>query len=208
VLKGDYILEKRSGWDALGMRGTCSEGFRLSASGAIEQVMETPFAEIADTTMLPVSHILWAACWVGIASDAVDRARKFCRAQARAKPGAVLPGGARLTEAVGLLQLMQSRLAMALNQMTQTPATDSLSGSLSFASDMNTLKLSLSVIALSVVQETLMICGMAGYKNGTPFSLGRHLRDLQSAPLMINNDRIAANTANLLLAQRSTLMRF
>ncbi|MFS8933889.1 hypothetical protein [Cupriavidus taiwanensis] len=33
--------------------------------------------------------------------------------------------------------------------------------------------------------------------------LGRHLRDLLSAPLMINNDRILTNTANLLLADRS-----
>jgi len=48
----------------------------------------------------------------------------------------------------------------------------------------------------------LMICGMAGYKNGTDYSVGRHLRDLYSAPLMINNDRIAQNTASLLLAQR------
>jgi acyl-CoA dehydrogenase len=47
-----------------------------------------------------------------------------------------------------------------------------------------------------------MICGMAGYKNDTEFSVGRHLRDLLSAPLMISNDRIELNTANLLLAQR------
>jgi acyl-CoA dehydrogenase len=73
---------------------------------------------------------------------------------------------------------------------------------LGFASDMNTLKTSISTTALQVVQEVLMICGMAGYKNGTPYSVGRHLRDLYSAPLMINNDRIAQNTASLLLAQR------
>jgi acyl-CoA dehydrogenase len=35
--------------------------------------------------------------------------------------------------------------------------------------------------------------------------VGRLLRDLLSAPLMISNDRIALNTANLLLAQRSPL---
>ncbi|MCA3889380.1 MAG: acyl-CoA dehydrogenase, partial [Burkholderia sp.] len=47
-----------------------------------------------------------------------------------------------------------------------------------------------------------MICGMAGYKQGSPFSVGRHIRDLHAAPLMISNDRIAANTASLLLALR------
>ncbi len=49
---------------------------------------------------------------------------------------------------------------------------------------------------------------MASYKNGTPYTLGRHIRDLHSAPLMISNDRIEANTANLLLALRpATLER-
>jgi acyl-CoA dehydrogenase len=68
---------------------------------------------------------------------------------------------------------------------------------------MNGLKTSLSALALQAAQQALMVCGMAGYKQGTPFSLGRQLRDLWSAPLMINNDRIQANTANLLLADRS-----
>jgi acyl-CoA dehydrogenase len=41
-----------------------------------------------------------------------------------------------------------------------------------------------------------------GYKNGTPYSLGRHLRDAHSAQLMISNDRILSNSANLLLVQK------
>jgi acyl-CoA dehydrogenase len=78
-----------------------------------------------------------------------------------------------------------------------------LGASMGLASDMNMLKLSISTTALQVVQETLMICGMAGYKNNSEYSVGRHLRDLFSAPLMISNDRIELNTANLLLAQRT-----
>ena len=37
---------------------------------------------------------------------------------------------------------------------------------------------------------------------GTPFSLGRHLRDAHSAQLMISNDRILGNTSNLLLVHK------
>jgi acyl-CoA dehydrogenase len=210
ALRDDTQLEKRGGWDALGMRGTCSEGFRLVATGLAEQILATPFAEIADQTMLPVSHTLWASVWTGIASDAVNRAKAFFRAQARAKPGSIPPGGMRLAEAVGLLQMMQARLAVALEAARaahqarhEGPQADApLAALLGFASDMNTLKTSISTTALQVVQQVLMICGMAGYKNGTPYSVGRHLRDLHSAPLMINNDRIAQNTASLLLAQR------
>lgn len=203
VLKGDYTLEKRSGWDSLGMRGTCSEGFRLKAEGNIEQILPTPFGEIADMTMLPISHTLWAAVWIGIAADAINRAKAFFRTNARARPGVVPPSGIRLAEAVGILQMMQARLTMALSHYRDNQTDDSLPAMLSFASDMNTLKTSVSATALQVVNQVMMICGMAGYKNGTEFSVGRHLRDLYSAPLMINNDRIAENTASLLLAQRS-----
>ncbi|WP_028220981.1 acyl-CoA dehydrogenase family protein [Paraburkholderia oxyphila] len=210
TLLGDLELEKRGTWDSMGMRGTCSEGFRLLAEGHAEQILPTPFAEIADRTMLPVSHTLWAAVWTGVAADAVNRAQAFFRAQARAKPGSVPPAGMRLAEAVGLLQMMQARLSVALDaaqaahdaREANHDADAPLSAQLHYASDMNTLKTSISSTALLVVQEVLMICGMAGYKNGTEYSVGRHLRDLHSAPLMINNDRIAQNTASLLLAQR------
>ncbi|MGF6633610.1 acyl-CoA dehydrogenase family protein [Paraburkholderia sp. MM6662-R1] len=210
ALRADTQLERRGGWDAMGMRGTCSEGFRLVATGLAEQILATPFADIADQTMLPVSHTLWASVWTGIAVDAVNRAKAFFRAQARAKPGTMPPAGLRLAAAVGLLQMMQARLSVALEAARAahqaregaTQADAPLAAMLGFASDMNTLKTSISTTALQVVQEVLMICGMAGYKNGTPYSVGRHLRDLHSAPLMINNDRIAQNTASLLLAQR------
>ncbi|MEM5292755.1 acyl-CoA dehydrogenase family protein [Burkholderia sp. JPY481] len=210
ALRAETQLERRGGWDAMGMRGTCSEGFRLIATGLAEQILATPFADIADQTMLPVSHTLWASVWTGIAIDAVNRAKAFFRAQARAKPGTMPPAGLRLAEAVGLLQMMQARLSVALEAARAAhqaregaiPADAPLAAMLGFASDMNTLKTSISTTALQVVQEVLMICGMAGYKNGTPYSVGRHLRDLHSAPLMINNDRIAQNTASLLLAQR------
>ncbi|MNN34748.1 hypothetical protein D3C81_1485670 [compost metagenome] len=75
--------------------------------------------------------------------------------------------------------------------------------SFTLAAEMNGLKTAVSTMALDVVQQAMLVCGMAGYKHGTPFSLGRHLRDLWSAPLMINNDRILSNTANLLLADRT-----
>lgn len=211
MLKAETQLEKRGEWDALGMRGTCSEGFRLVATGQVQQILPSPFAEISDQTMLPLSHTLWASIWTGVASDAVNRASAFFRAQARSKPGSISAAGPRLAQAVGLLRMMQARLSAGIEEAQRVhqavdgvcQADTPLSAILGFATDMNTLKTSISSTALQVVQEVLMVCGMAGYKNGTQYRVGRHLRDLYSAPLMINNDRIAQNTASLLLAQRS-----
>jgi acyl-CoA dehydrogenase len=38
-----------------------------------------------------------------------------------------------------------------------------------------------------------------GFKNDTPFSVGRHLRDTMSACLMVANERIHQTNASLLL---------
>jgi acyl-CoA dehydrogenase len=50
-------------------------------------------------------------------------------------------------------------------------------------------------------------CGLAGYHNESEASVGRHLRDLLSSPIMINNDRILGNMpgASLLSPVSSSL---
>jgi len=203
ALKPDYTLQSLNSWDTLGMRGTCSNGFRVEATGHVEQILPVPFGEIADLTMTPVSHMLWSAMWIGIAGDALLRAKSFFQGQARARPGALPPSATRVAEAVSLLQMMEGRLEMALAHQRLRRAGQSTQGAFSLAAEMNGLKTAVSTMALQVVQQAMLVCGMAGYKHGTPFSLGRHLRDLWSAPLMINNDRILSNTAGLLLADRS-----
>ncbi len=44
--------------------------------------------------------------------------------------------------------------------------------------------------------SALQACGLSGYRNDGEFSVTRHLRDVLSAPIMINNDRILANAAS------------
>jgi len=55
-------------------------------------------------------------------------------------------------------------------------------------------------MATQVINHALLVCGLAGYRNDGPYSVTRHLRDAHSAAVMINNDRILANSAGLLLA--------
>ena len=203
--RDDYALEQTSSWDALGMRGTCSEGFRVRATANPAQVLPTPFADIASQTMLPVSHLLWCSVWLGIATDAITRARAYLRQQARSGRGALSPGGHRLAKGVGLLQLMQSRLSSALRDYDAAFADGPKPLPFGFTADMNSLKTSISELCLEVVQHALMICGINGYKNGSKYSLGRHLRDISSAPIMINNDRMLESTGNLYLMHRPPL---
>lgn len=202
--RDDYTLDRTSGWDALGMRGTCSEGFRLRFAGSAEQILPVPFADIAGQTMLPVSHLLWTSVWLGIATEAMNRARNYLRQQVRGR-GNVSMMAHRLARGVGLLQLLQARLSQALRDYDAVFAVSSRPLPLGFTADMNNLKTTISESCLEAVQHAFMVCGINAYKNGSEFSLGRHVRDLMSAPIMINNDRMLESTGNLLLLQRPAL---
>src|SRR6201999_427811 len=103
-LKEDYTLERLSGWDTLGMRGTCSSGFKLKATGESDQVVPDAYEKIHAHTMVPVAHLCWSGAWTGIAAGAVERARLFTRSAARKAEGQLPPGAAHLTRAVASLR--------------------------------------------------------------------------------------------------------
>lgn len=205
LLADQITLERTSVWDTLGMRGTCSDGFVLKAEGLpVAQVLQKPFAEIAAQSMLAASHLLWGSVWFGISSYAVDRARAFVQAEARKKPGQVPPGALRLAEAANELQAMKSTVVAGLARYEAAKGDPDALSAIGFSIMLNNVKTTVSVQAVDIVQRALSVVGIMGYKNGTPFSLGRQLRDVLSAPLMINNDRILSNTANLLLVQKGS----
>jgi acyl-CoA dehydrogenase len=67
--------------------------------------------------------------------------------------------------------------------------------SVEFQTGMNMHKVNASELAVAIVTSAMQACGLAGYRNDGEFSMGRHLRDILSAPIMISNDRILANVA-------------
>ena len=202
VLRGQTQLEEIGGWDTLGMRGTRSIGYRLVAEAGRAQILPMPYADISARTMLPVTHILWSSVWLGIATDAVARAGAFIRAEARKRPGTPPPGARRLAEATAGLQAMRGMVRNALTQFEEAADSPDRLTSLGFAVAMNTLKTRAAEMVVRIVEQAMLAAGLSAYRNDSPYSLCRHLRDAHSAPLMINNDRILGNTANLLLAHK------
>ncbi|MGH9018119.1 MAG: acyl-CoA dehydrogenase family protein [Acidimicrobiales bacterium] len=195
-------LEATSGWDTLGFRGTCSLGFVLRAEGDEGQVLDDPFADIASRTMLPVSHVLWSHVWLGIAAEAVDRARRYVRTEARKNPGVTSPAALRLAELMTEFQKMEA-LVHGAGRTYGAAYEDSetLSG-MGFAIAMNGLKVSSSTMVVDIVGRALTICGITGYREDSPYSMGRLLRDAHGAAVMVNNDRIIANNAQMLLVHK------
>jgi acyl-CoA dehydrogenase len=195
LLKSDYTLERLQVWDTLGMRGTHSEGFTLRAHASGDQVLAEPYEKIHSQTMVPYAHLLWGSVWAGIAAAAAGKAQTFIRHAMRQSNGQSPPGAAHFTQAVSTLRTLRGVLSSALRSYETALADDKTIGSLEFQSMITLTKVQASEMAVSVVLSSMRACGLSGYRNDTEFTIGRHLRDILSAPLMINNDRILANLA-------------
>jgi acyl-CoA dehydrogenase len=193
-------LEQVGTWDPLGMRGTCSPGFTVRAEFPTDQILPTPFPTIATESMVPITHILWSHLWLGIATDAFDRARAFVRASAKGKPETAQPMAMRLSHLMSELALLRAEVGSGLRDFLEASEADrERLATMAMILRFNNLKLAASEQAPRICQGALGVTGIVGFKNDTPFSVGRHIRDAMSASLMIANERIHQTNASLLL---------
>src|SRR6202161_1217502 len=195
LLKKDYTLERLQSWDTLRMRGTHSEGFTLRARAPAQQILPDPYEKIHPQTMVPHAHLLWGSVWAGIAAAATAKAQAFVRNALRASGGQMPPGAAHFTQAVSSLRTLRGVLAASLQSYQSVMSDEKAIAALEFQSTITLTKVQVSELAAETVLAALRACGLSGYRNDSEFSIGRHLRDILSAPLMINNDRILANLA-------------
>jgi acyl-CoA dehydrogenase len=205
VLRGDRSLEPLSDWDTLGFRGTRSLGFSLSSSGDAAQILPAPYADIHSQTMHPFSHVVWAALWTGLAADAVSHARAVVRRQARKTPGTPPPAALRLAEVDTVLFSMRNNwLATATDYRARLEhaGCGRFPSDFGFAIRVSNLKVTASQLIVDIVGKAMLICGIEGYRNDSPHSLGRHLRDAHGAALMVNNDRILGQTSTMQIVAR------
>jgi acyl-CoA dehydrogenase len=207
ITKDDYTLERGQGWETLGMRGTCSAGFELKFKGSADQIFPEPYEKIHAQTMTPFAHLCWSSVWAGIAAAAVDRAQRFIRKAARGSGGQLPPGAAHFTDARMQLSKLRAVITANLDRFAAHQHDERALSTLDFQASINLLKVESSELAVATVMSAVRACGLSGYRNDGEFSVGRHLRDVLSAPLMINNDRILANsaTASLMSGAPSSL---
>jgi acyl-CoA dehydrogenase len=195
LTKENYTLERSLEWETLGMRGTCSAGFELKATAAAEQVFPEAYEKIHAQTMTPVAHLCWSSVWAGIAAAAVERAQGFIRKAARGAGGQMPPAAAHYTSAKMSLTKLRAVITASLDTYAAHEHDERALASLDFQSQINLLKVEASELAVATVMHAMRACGLSGYRNDGDFSVGRHLRDVLSAPIMINNDRILTNIA-------------
>lgn len=204
VDKRHTTLEQLSGWDTLGFRGTCSAGFILRAKGHAQQIQPEPFANILAQSMHPVSHLVWGSLWLGLAQDAVSQARATVRTAARKTPSTPPVSMMRLTELDEELFSMRAGLLLGIQEYQQKldAGNPDAFSDFGFSIRINNVKLRCSELVVQIVSGAFSIVGIMGYKNDTPNSLCRHLRDAYGAALMVNNDRIRGHNSTMQIMVR------
>jgi acyl-CoA dehydrogenase len=195
-LKSDYSLTRIQGWNTMGMRGTCSEGYILKATGSAEQVLPDAYEVIHPRTMVPTAHLLWSSVWAGIAAGATGRAQAFIRQAMRAANGQMPPGATQFTRVLASLRTLRALIANSMRVYERHMDDPKALEALEFQSMITLTKVEASEQAVAIVLAALRVCGLSGYRTDGEFSIERSLRDVLSSPIMINNERILANLAS------------
>ncbi|CCE07469.1 putative acyl-CoA dehydrogenase [Bradyrhizobium sp. STM 3843] len=203
----DYSLKPTLGWETLGMRGTCSKGFELKVHCPADRVFPESYDRIHVQTMTPFAHLTWSSAWAGVAAAAVQRAQRFIRKAARSAGGQMPPAAAHFTAAKMSLAKLRAMISTNMDAFIAREYDERALSSLDFQSSITLLKVEASELAVETVMRAMRACGLSGYRNDGEFTIGRHLRDVLSAPIMINNDRILANvsTSSLMSAVPTSL---
>ena len=113
--------------------------------------------------------------------------------------GQLPPGAPQFTRALASLRTLRGMLATSLRRYEQCMNDPQALAALDFQTLITLTKVEASELAAQTVMHAMRACGLSGYRNDSEYSIGRHLRDVLSSPIMINNDRILANLATPVL---------
>ena len=206
--KDDYTLERTLG---LGnARHARHLQRRLRAEGERLGRPDLPGAydKIHAQTMTPVAHLCWSSAWAGIAAAAVD-ARAGVHPQGGPqlrRPDAAGRGAFHRAPEMSLTQTARAdRIGKARHASGRAEHDERALELARFPDRRSTCsRCEASELAVATVMSAMRACGLSGYRNDGEFSVGRHLRDVLSSPMMINNDRILANVATATPDERRT----
>ena len=195
---GSFELKRTTGWDTMGLRGTCSSGFLLVADEREDMVLTDDWSTVVNRTGLAATTVLLNSVWLGIAESAAALAHASVRAEARKAIGTTPPSALRLAELAVVLGQARAVLSSTIESIASVGAGESLEEHPTLILEMRDLKLSSTTLATEVVLKALNICGLGGYRRDSTFSVDRHVRDVLGGALMANNNRFYVDNAQLL----------
>jgi acyl-CoA dehydrogenase len=194
-------LEPTTGWDTLGLRGTCSSGLRITGHVTADDLLPVSFAELAkDGGQL--RHVTMTAVWTGIAEAAVEEAHKAVRAAARRSIGTTPQSAIRLAEISADVQAARGALLEAQRQVEAAIEADALD-EIGLIMSLRNVKVITSTAAMRAATGALQICGLNGFRRGKDHRVERILRDACGALVMVSNDRYLLENAQMLPVRKT-----
>jgi len=200
--KEDIELTPLSAWDTIGLRGTCSNSFRLQASGPEDAIFPVPFPQIAAAGVLHVGQILLSSVWLGLAERATAQVHQHVRREARRTIGVVPQSAVRLAELAVELQASRSMVACAVQTYEALADSEHIEDPGRLIAARN-LKVATSQTAASLASQALGICGISTFRRDAPQSLDRLIRDSHGGLVMVNNHSNLRLNAQALIARKS-----
>jgi acyl-CoA dehydrogenase len=189
--RGQFRAETGA-WNALGMRGTASGPATITCTVPKEQVAREPWGTIASQAMMPAAHLAWSACWLGIALEALDRARRFTRTATTRSPDLAAARRAHYADLLRTAaQLDRSVRSLAASYDDTVASGRSLARQQVF--EHAQMRIAASDQATTVVLGALRLVGVSAYLEDGDLSLARALRDVLSSTVMISEDRIRSD---------------
>jgi acyl-CoA dehydrogenase len=205
--RDDLTTEAVGSWNTLGMRATESIGMVLRGSVPPANVVGGPgrFPEIARESMVPMSHLGWAACWLGTARGALDSLVRWA-----AKSGAGRSGEGHsdlFYERIGRirvsLELVSAYLTRVREEVERARREQTSLGSPRLKLQLNTLKITAAELTYQAVDDMVELAGLRfGYSRESALALERHLRDLRSASLNHSNATLRVGVGALSMLDR------
>jgi acyl-CoA dehydrogenase len=198
----NVTLEPTSGWDTLGLRGTCSSGLHITGHLTDDDLFPVPFSEIANGGGGQLRHVLLTAVWTGLAEAAMEEAHKVVRAAARRNIGTTPQTAMRLAEIFTEVQAARSTLTEAQRQVEAAVEANNLED-IGLIMSLRNVKVVTSTAAMRAATAALQICGINGFRRGPEHRLERVIRDACGALIMVSNDRYLHENAEMFALRKS-----
>jgi len=196
---GSFTVEATGVWDTLGLRGTCSSGYKLVVDEDEDMILTDPWSTVVNRSGLAATAMSLNSVWLGIAEAAAATAHKAVRAEARRNIGTTPPSALRLAELVVVLGQARGVLESTIDHVIEAGKGEGTENDLPLLLELRDLKLSMTTLCADVVLRALAVTGLSGYKRGSQFSVERNVRDVLGGQLMANNNRFYVDNAQLLL---------
>jgi acyl-CoA dehydrogenase len=195
-------LEPTTGWDTLGLRGTCSSGMHITGRVTADDLFPVQFAEIANGGGGQLRHVLMTSVWTGLAEAAMEEAHETVRVAARKSIGTTPQSAIRLAEIMAEVQVARSMLAEALRQIEAAIASDTIED-IGLVMSLRNVKVVTSTAAINAAIAAIQICGINGFRRGQDHRLERVVRDACGALIMVSNDRYLQENAEMIPVRKA-----